>query len=213
MVKIQGWLFYDFSHKTENYAEDPDDNIGRPNWRATGWEIHPITAIEVLDPIEANAGDMDAGGNYVGMVSLAAATPTQPTPNTNINTSAMQQTPTDFLVIVLLAALLGMAGQGIRVIAGLKKMQEIAGGSNANFDSHQLFISLFISLIIGVVAGILAAIMVNGPISKATYFGFIAAGYAGTDFIEAFMRKNSPTTPPPVTPVNTNPQPPVGGGI
>ncbi len=44
-VKIKGWLFFDWQHITESENTDPgdDDNI-----RATAWEIHPITEIEII---------------------------------------------------------------------------------------------------------------------------------------------------------------------
>ncbi len=38
-VRISGWLLYDYPH-----ARD----IG--NWRASAWEIHPVTLIEVWEP-------------------------------------------------------------------------------------------------------------------------------------------------------------------
>jgi hypothetical protein len=44
-VRIQGWLMFDDEHDRE--AENT--NPGRPqNWRATAWELHPVTAIQVL---------------------------------------------------------------------------------------------------------------------------------------------------------------------
>lgn len=49
IVKIQGWLFYDILHKNGNFADETQDNKGEKNWRATGWEIHPITNIEVMN--------------------------------------------------------------------------------------------------------------------------------------------------------------------
>ncbi len=45
-VEIEGWLLFDIEHK--NAAENT--NPGRQkNWRATSWEIHPITSIKLLD--------------------------------------------------------------------------------------------------------------------------------------------------------------------
>lgn len=44
-VRITGWLFDDLEHKGESENTNPG---GAKNWRATVWEIHPITAIEVL---------------------------------------------------------------------------------------------------------------------------------------------------------------------
>ena len=43
-VRVSGWLFYDKEH--ENAAENI---LKRPNnWRATCWEIHPVTDIKLL---------------------------------------------------------------------------------------------------------------------------------------------------------------------
>lgn len=45
-VQITGWLLFDTMH----VAEAENTNPGHEgNWRATCWEIHPITAIKVLD--------------------------------------------------------------------------------------------------------------------------------------------------------------------
>lgn len=44
-VKVTGWLLFDFMHVKEAENTYPG---GRDNWRATCWEIHPITNIEVL---------------------------------------------------------------------------------------------------------------------------------------------------------------------
>jgi hypothetical protein len=44
-VEVEGWMLFDKEHK--NAAENT--NPTRPNnWRATAWEIHPITKITVL---------------------------------------------------------------------------------------------------------------------------------------------------------------------
>jgi len=45
-VKISGWLFYDAEHKSQAFATNP---TGERNWRASCWEIHPITYIKVID--------------------------------------------------------------------------------------------------------------------------------------------------------------------
>jgi hypothetical protein len=43
-VKVQGWLMFDEEHKQQSENTNP----GRSrNWRATAWEIHPVTNIEV----------------------------------------------------------------------------------------------------------------------------------------------------------------------
>jgi hypothetical protein len=44
-VRFEGWLFFDSSHAGESENMAP----GRMNnWRATAWELHPITKIEML---------------------------------------------------------------------------------------------------------------------------------------------------------------------
>ena len=44
-VEFEGWLYYDGGHDEE--AENTAPNNPR-NWRATAWEIHPITKITVI---------------------------------------------------------------------------------------------------------------------------------------------------------------------
>jgi hypothetical protein len=44
-VRVTGWLLFDFAH-----ADRSQNTATRPGvWRATAWEIHPITSIELLD--------------------------------------------------------------------------------------------------------------------------------------------------------------------
>lgn len=43
-VRFTGWLFWDFSHADEAELSNPG---GVDNWRATAWEIHPVTEIKV----------------------------------------------------------------------------------------------------------------------------------------------------------------------
>jgi hypothetical protein len=45
-VRFEGWLFFDTSHAGES------ENIAagrRGNWRATAWEIHPVTKFEIIE--------------------------------------------------------------------------------------------------------------------------------------------------------------------
>lgn len=45
-VRFEGWLLYDREHDEEAENTRP----GRAgNWRATAWELHPVTRIEVLE--------------------------------------------------------------------------------------------------------------------------------------------------------------------
>lgn len=49
-VRISGWLMYDPEHFAETTNYDPARPIAGPKFRATLWEIHPITKLEVFDP-------------------------------------------------------------------------------------------------------------------------------------------------------------------
>jgi hypothetical protein len=86
-----------------------------------------------------------------------------------------------------------MLGQGIRVLAGLKKMNDEAQQRAA--DSLDLFSAarLLISLMVGFLAGIAAAFAVGldkvlavTSTNPDVLLGIAAAGYAGTDFLESF---------------------------
>jgi len=44
-VEITGWMMFDTMHVDQAENTNPG---GDGNWRATGWEIHPITAMRVL---------------------------------------------------------------------------------------------------------------------------------------------------------------------
>jgi len=44
-VKVRGWMMFDIEHATEAENTNPG---GAGNWRATAWELHPVTAIDVV---------------------------------------------------------------------------------------------------------------------------------------------------------------------
>lgn len=44
-VKVRGWMLFDWQHKTQAENTNPGHH---GNWRATAWEIHPVTSIEVV---------------------------------------------------------------------------------------------------------------------------------------------------------------------
>ena len=110
------------------------------------------------------------------------------------------------LLNLLLCGLLGLIGQGIRVIVGLKKLREEAAQLTAGeppetgipttkavyddlFDSRKLWLSLFI----GFIAGCLASLARTDPeFTKDVQLAIIAAGYSGTDFIEGVFKKLLP---------------------
>lgn len=95
-------------------------------------------------------------------------------------------------IFILLGAILGSTGQCLRVIVGLKKCSDNVEKDcklKDWFDSKQLLVSL----IIGSVAGIIGAVTLLGePVDKQLLITLITIGYAGTDFIEGFMKKKLP---------------------
>ena len=113
---------------------------------------------------------------------------------------------------LLLAALLGAVGQLIRVVAGLKKASDDANAKDQTlrdtFDGKRLLVSLGLSIAIGSLAGLLAAFQAATPWDKSILLSFIGAGYAGSDFIEAFMQRASKSLPAPPDPDAKKPLPP-----
>lgn len=122
------------------------------------------------------------------------------------------------LLNLLLGLLLGMAGQVVRAVSGLRKLTAgvalpappapapipvapaapapVAAPTAAEAFSWTQF---GISLILGGVAGMTAAIIVLGDgakLSKEQIMGLIAAGYSGSDFLEGVI-KWLPKTPAP----------------
>jgi len=98
---------------------------------------------------------------------------------------------------VVLGGILGAVGQGIRVIVGIKKHQDEASTSGKKweewFEMKQLLLSLIIAFTIGGIAGVLGAIGLLGTeITKESMITLIIIGYAGTDFIEGFMKTKTP---------------------
>jgi hypothetical protein len=43
--EFEGWLYFDVGHAKEAENTSPQDPT---NWRATAWEIHPVTSIKVM---------------------------------------------------------------------------------------------------------------------------------------------------------------------
>jgi hypothetical protein len=104
------------------------------------------------------------------------------------------------LLALLLCGLLGVLGQGVRAIVGLKN----AGALNSTTPSEQAEFSLaylVLSLMIGFIAGILAGIALNleniitvDPSNWKLMLGIAGSGYVGADFIENAMSVVIPGT-------------------
>ena len=106
-------------------------------------------------------------------------------------------TAIDWIHLLLLGGLLGTLGQGIRVVAGLKKVNDQAVRDGTPFAQLFQTSTLLLSLLIGFIAGALAIIGITSgqealKVSKDLAITLIAAGYAGTDFIEGFIKKYLP---------------------
>jgi len=105
----------------------------------------------------------------------------------------------EVLLQLLLGALLGAAGQMLRVLVGFKKLFDQADQTQQTFKDLFIPARLVVSLIIGAVAGMLGMISVTSfhpdflsTNTKQILLSLLGAGYAGTDFIEGFIRKFLP---------------------
>ena len=74
---------------------------------------------------------------------------------------------------ILLGALLGTAGQVLRTVV------------SPNKNLPQIIVNLLVSCAIGTITAIA---LLGVPATKLTMLAFIAAGYAGTDFIEGLIK-------------------------
>jgi hypothetical protein len=103
-------------------------------------------------------------------------------------------TASESLEILLLGALMGLLGQGARAVAGLKTMtddaQTMGVSPNDLFQAARLFVSLAIGVLVGLAAALIY-LASNGGANPDWHvlLGFAAAGYTGTDFLEAFISK------------------------
>lgn len=194
MVRVQGWLFYDHSHESADFANDRDDAYGEKNRRASSWEVHPVTFIEVLSEDYADGvdGDEDFDGEGTsGRVVAPSYPPSTPPSHPQAQAGSTEHSPAEWLQIILLAMLLGMVGQLMRAIVGIsKESAKVASGEpGSGFRTAELLFSLLISMAVGAVAGVLAAVSAGEWKGGEMITAFIAAGYAGTDFIEGWMKK------------------------
>lgn len=102
------------------------------------------------------------------------------------------------LFSLCVGGLLGLAGQAIRAVVGIKKTFDNPEVTVKNFSENFEGKRFFISLLIGFTAGMLTILLVDHTQYKEAMppneiiSGIIAAGYSGTDFIEGFIRKKVP---------------------
>jgi len=106
-------------------------------------------------------------------------------------------TAEQWLFFALAAAAFGAVGQILRMVAGLKKVADEASAKGVSTFDLVNGSRLVVSLLLGSAAGILAALVAGAnPTSfeKQIILGCMAAGYSGTDFIEAMMSRFLPGT-------------------
>jgi hypothetical protein len=102
-----------------------------------------------------------------------------------------------WLVLLALGAFAGAVGQLLRVIAGVAKQSRAGEASMSDPLSPS---TLAVGVSIGACAGVLAALAMLSDGSGATLahieaqsiLGLVAAGYAGTDFIEGVVGRYLP---------------------
>ncbi len=101
----------------------------------------------------------------------------------------------DLILMILIGGILGAVGQGIRVIVGLKKVYDESLQKGTTFSENFNGSSLLFSLFIGFVAGVLGMIGLEQfetmKVGKEQILTLIGIGYAGADFIEGFIKKNT----------------------
>lgn len=101
----------------------------------------------------------------------------------------------EYVSALILGGILGMIGQGLRVIVGLKKlydaMETTTDGAPSKFDSRRLWLSLFIGFIAGSFGMILKIdyeAVSTMVMNKEFMISIVAIGYMGVDFIEGVMK-------------------------
>ncbi len=105
------------------------------------------------------------------------------------------RTASEWLQLIGIGLISGSLGQAARTVVGLKKLNDKAEETDHTFSEFFSSQKLVISLLIGAVAGAFSAIALAPDLAKLSttqILGFIAAGYAGADFIEGFMSRMLP---------------------
>lgn len=102
------------------------------------------------------------------------------------------------LTTLLLCALMGGLGQGIRAAIGLKNaglLQPRTPGRQSEFDVAYFLVSMMIGAVAGIMAGLVVGLdqlIVINISSLKVLLGIAVSGYAGADFIENSMSRVLP---------------------
>jgi len=103
-----------------------------------------------------------------------------------------------WLLLTGLGVVLGALGQSARAIVGLKKLADSTENDGkpfrAGFDGQRLAVSLLIGGVAGALAmvGLADASFVTAEMPTETVLAVVAAGYAGADFIDGFIKRATP---------------------
>ena len=103
----------------------------------------------------------------------------------------------EWVRLIGFGGLVGALGQSARAIVGLKKVNDATSGTDATPADVIVASRLLTSIAIGFVAGAGAAIGIVNPsiaIPGEQIFALAAAGYAGTDAIEGFIKRATGTS-------------------
>jgi putative chitinase len=104
------------------------------------------------------------------------------------------------LQALVISAIMGMIGQGIRAVVGLKSAATLAaqsGSQQSEFDAAYFFLSLMIGAVAGIIAGFglgLKVLLDTLASDQKVLLALAASGYAGADFIENAMTTFLPST-------------------
>jgi len=106
----------------------------------------------------------------------------------------------EIILNLLIGGILGLVGQMLRFLVGYKKLYDLAAKESISasdmFDTSRFVISLIIGFVAGVI-GVASLLDSKTPLfavnPKETIMTLIGIGYAGTDFIEGFIKKSIPS--------------------
>jgi predicted chitinase len=91
------------------------------------------------------------------------------------------------LLVLLLCALMGLLGQGVRAVVGRKggTLNQSSPNKQSEFNAAYLAFSLMLGAIAGILAGLVIGLQNFNANDIKTLLGIAASGYAGADFIES----------------------------
>jgi hypothetical protein len=100
-------------------------------------------------------------------------------------------TDAEFLTKLVTGTLSGMLGQAARVAVGMKKTNDEAQAQKTSFAQKFDWGQLFVSLLLGAAAGAIAMFTAVKQLDSQAFATLFTAGYAGSDFIEGFIRNQA----------------------